>query len=534
MKTTPSQAHARSESKSLTVQRTSGALALALVGTLAGCEKPAAPAPAAPPAQAQQQAPEAARPAAPKEVTLLVTGATSGQLQSTGEGAEAKSGAAALMGRWVQDEKHCPGPLKVGQPTCADSGTLALATGDHWNGPAISSFFVGQSTASVMGHLGYAASALGNHELAFGKEQFIKNRQVGGFPFLAANLKVTGGATGGDLEMPAFQVFERRGLKVGVVGLTSTKTVKAAMPGRAEGLEVTDYETALSTAVPAAWKAGADVVAVVADVCPTELQPLVEKHADWKLALVAGGRCPQQVDTKVGNTQLVSLDRGLDKYLRAKLTFDTSKPAGERVTAVETKLVDVKGATPDAETEKLVAHWQGKLDEVLGQEIGFTQKGFKADAPEMVRWVAGAVRDSLKTDVVILNRKGIRQDLPAGKVTRGSIYSVMPFENTLLIAKVKGEDLVKQLSNPEAVFAGATAAGKGKFKDAQGKAIDPKREYTVGTVEYLYFGGDGFEFEKLDPMPTETGMAWQTPVIEWTKNQSTDEKKPLEKAIAKK
>jgi uncharacterized lipoprotein len=93
------------------VQRTSGALALALVGTLAGCEKPAAPAPAQPPAQAQQQAPEAAKPAAPKEVTLLVTGATSGQLQSTGEGAEAKSGAAALMGRWVQDEKHCPGPL---------------------------------------------------------------------------------------------------------------------------------------------------------------------------------------------------------------------------------------------------------------------------------------------------------------------------------------------------------------------------------------------------------------------------------------
>jgi 2',3'-cyclic-nucleotide 2'-phosphodiesterase (5'-nucleotidase family) len=236
----------------------------------------------------------------------------------------------------------------------------------------------------------------------------------------------------------------------------------------------------------------------------------------------------------VGNTQLVSLERGLDKYLRAKLTFDTSKPAGERVTAVETKLVDVKGATPDADTEKLVAQWQAKLDEVLGQEIGFTQKGLKADSPEMVRWVAGAVRDALKTDVALLNRKGLRQDLPAGKVTRGSIYSVMPFENTLLIAKLKGEDLVKQLSNPEAVFAGVTAAGKGKFKDAQGKAIDPKREYTVATVEYLYFGGDGFEFEKLDPMPTETGMAWQTPVIDWTKGQSTDEKKPLEKAIAKK
>jgi 2',3'-cyclic-nucleotide 2'-phosphodiesterase (5'-nucleotidase family) len=306
------------------------------------------------------------------------------------------------------------------------------------------------------------------------------------------------------------------------------------MPGRAEGLEVTDYEAALSTAVPEAWKAGADAVVVVADVCPTELQPVVEKHADWKLTLVAGGRCPQPVDTKVGNTQLVSLGRGLDKYARTKLTFDASKPAGEKVTGAETKVVDVKGATPDPETEKLVATWKGKLDEVLGQEIGFSQKGLKHDSPEMVRWVAGAIRDSLKTDVAIINRKGLREDLPAGKLTRGSVYSVLPFENTLLIAKLKGEDLVKQLSNPEAAFAGATAAGKGKFKDAQGKAIDPKREYTVATVEYLYFGGDGFEFEKLDPMPTETGMAWQTPVIEWTKNQSTDEKKPLEKAIAKK
>lgn len=522
------QTSVRRESTRLSVRRASGALALALVGTLAGCEKPAAPSPEN--AQAPAEAP---KPAPEQEVTLLVTGATNGQLQPT-EGEDAQPGIAALMGRWVTEEKHCPGPLKEGKALCDDAGTLALATGDHWTGPAISSFFVGQSTAALMAHLGYAASALGNHELAFGKEQFGVNRKVGGFPFLAANLKVTDPALASSFEVPAFQVFERRGLKVGVVGLTSTKTVKAAMPGRADGLEVLDYEEALSTAVPEAWKAGADVVAVVADVCPAELQPVVEKHPEWKLTLVAGSRCPEPVDAKVGATQLVSMGRGLEQYLRASIRFDASKPAGEKVTAVETKLVDVKGATPDESTEKLVTHWKGELDKVLGQEIGFTKKGLKAGSPEMAQWVAGAVRESLKTDVAILNRKGIREDLPAGKVTRGSVYSVMPFENTLLIAKVKGEDLVKQLANPEAVFAGVKAAGKGKFKDAKGKAIDPKREYTVATVEYLYFGGDGFEFEKLDPLPTETGMAWQTPVIEWTKSQSTGEKNPLEKVIAKK
>ncbi|WP_420715058.1 5'-nucleotidase C-terminal domain-containing protein [Corallococcus sp. bb12-1] len=149
----------------------------------------------------------------------------------------------------------------------------------------------------------------------------------------------------------------------------------------------------------------------------------------------------------------------------------------------------------------------------------------------MAKWVAGAVRTQLNTDVAILNKGGLRGGLPAGDVTLGSVYSVMPFENSLLTVKLKGEDLAKQLENPTALVAGLTPAGKGKFKDAKGKPLDPKKEYTVATVEYLYFGGDGFGFEKLDANPAETGMAWQTPVVEWTQAQSSTEAKPLEKLI---
>jgi 2',3'-cyclic-nucleotide 2'-phosphodiesterase (5'-nucleotidase family) len=503
--------------------RLSGVLVLAL-GALAGCEK-SSPPPAAPATEQPDAAP--AKPAVPSEVTLLVTGGTFGQLQPV----EGKGGAAELLGQWVNNEKHCPGPVKDGQATCADSGTLALATGDHWNGPALSSFFLGAPTAEVMGRMGYAASAMGNHELAFGKEAFLKNRASGGFPFLAANLRVKDPALAGDMSLPAFQVFDRRGLKIGVVGLASEKTVRTAMAGRADGLEVTGYEEALASAVPEARKAGADTVVVVADTCVTELQPVVAKHPEWKLALVAGGRCPAQVYSKENGTIFASLDRGFSKYLRAHITFDPAKPAGEKVTQFEGKLVDVAGGTPDAETAQLVAKWKAQLDEVLGQQIGFTKTGIPQASPQMAKWVAGAVRESLGTDAAILNKGGIRGDLPAGPVTRGSIYTVMPFENSLLVVKLKGEDLAKQLANPNALISGFTAAGKGKFKDAKGKALDPAKEYTVATVEYLYFGGDGFEFEKLAPEPTETGMAWQTPVVDWTKQLDSNEKKPLEKQL---
>lgn len=520
------------------------ALAFLLLASVSACgdkggqteQKPPATDTATPPAAGDKGASAPAKSAEPTVVTLLITGGVGGQLLPMGEGDQAKGGAAEVLGRWVAEDKHCAGPVKGdGQASCADAATLALATGDHWSGPAISSFFLGESTATVMARMGYAASALGNHELDFGREQFAKNARIGGFSFLAANLKVKDAALAKGVEVAPFKVFDRKGLKVGVVGLTSPKTVTTSMAGRTEGLELVGTEEALAAAVPEARKAGADVVVVLADMCPTELQPTLEKHADWKLALVVGGgRCGTQINTKVGDTAVFSLGRGLESYLRARITFDPSKPAGQKVTGMEAKLVDATGtggATPDAEAVKAIGDAKTQLDARLGEQIGVTKKGIKQGTPEMARWVAGAMREGTKADAVIINKKGIRGDLPAGPITVGSVYSVMPFENTLMLVKVKGADLVNQLSNPEALISGFTAAGKGKFKDAKGKPLDPKKEYKVATVEYLYFGGDGFEFEKLDPEPGETGMSWQTPVIEWTQKQTTTEAKPLEKAV---
>ncbi len=510
---------------------------IALVGTLAGCDKNSAqetpPAQPAPPAQAP-----AARPAPkPTTVTVLVTGSPNGQLVPTtpSEGEKPTTGAAELLGWWAAKEKHCPGQLKDGQAPCKDASTLALTIGDAWNGPAISSFFYGETTSAVMGRMGFAASALGNHELDYGREQFQKNLKAGGFPFLAANLKVKDAALAKDWELPGFEMFERQGLKIGVVGLTSPKTVSTAMAGRAEGLEVLSDEQALTNAVGEAQKAGADTVVVLADECPSDLQAVVGKHPEWKVSLVAGGRCAQPVNTKEGNTTYVSLGRGFDKYLRAAYTYDASKPEGEQVTGVEVTMVDVTGGegapAPDADTAKMIAEFKGKLDQALGEQIGFTKKALEKDSKQLAGWVTTAIREQVGTDAVVLNRKGFREGLPAGQVTRGSVYSVMPFENSVMVVEVKGEDLARQLANPEAVFSGFTPAGKGKFKDAKGKPLDPKKEYKVATIEYLYFGGDGFEFEKLDPEPGETGMSWQTPVIDWTREKATTEARPLDKLI---
>lgn len=493
------------------------ATTLAALALFAGCP---------PKQEAGIDAGEAASAKSKPEVTIVVTGDENGWLlrQPTADGKEA-GGAAQAMGKWVKDEGACA-------PTtpCEDPGTLILSTGDHFNGQAISSFFLGEPTAEVMRRMGYAASGFGNHELDFGADQFAKLEKAGGFPYLAANVKV--GAGGAELKLKPFELFERRGAKIGVIGLANVNAPKTVMAGRFTGVEVQPYEAALAATLPEVWKAGADAVVVLVDECPKELEPLFEAKKDWKVSLVVGGHCREAYDKKIGDVRMYSPGRRFEKYVRAKLSVDAAKPQGSRVAGVDASVVEVGGAEPDMRIEAAVNQWKAKLDEALGEEIGFTKTGLKNGSDALVKWITTAWRDSLGTDVALINKGGMRQDLPPGKITRASVYSVLPFENSLLIVTLPGEALIKALDNDNARYGGVTKAGKG-YKDAKGKAIDPKATYKVATVEFLYFGGDGFEMESHDPFPTESGQVWQTPVVTWTKKQATSEKKPLETVLKK-
>src|SRR5262249_35145779 len=129
----------------------------------------------------------------------------------------------------------------------------------------------------------------------------------------------------------------------------------------------------------------------------------------------------------------------------------------------------------------------------------------------------------------IVNAKGIAQSIPQGPITKATVYSTMPYDNSVVVVSITGADLVKNLENPEALVTGAEKGGK-SFT-VGGKPVDPAAHYKVATVEYMYFGGDGFLFEKQDPEPKETGMDWRTPVIEWTQKQHTTKAAPLEKKL---
>lgn len=106
-------------------------------------------------------------------------------------------------------------------------------------------------------------------------------------------------------------------------------------------------------------------------------------------------------------------------------------------------------------------------------------------------------------DMVLLNHGGIRSTIGKGPVTARTAYSVMPFENEIVVAELKGEKIMDMISYLESnrtphPISGIKLKADEKYKiisaSINGKEIDPDKTYYVATSDYLQQGGDNMSF----------------------------------------
>jgi 2',3'-cyclic-nucleotide 2'-phosphodiesterase (5'-nucleotidase family) len=112
-------------------------------------------------------------------------------------------------------------------------------------------------------------------------------------------------------------------------------------------------------------------------------------------------------------------------------------------------------------------------------------------------------REKKEIDVCILNNGGIRAILPKGNVTARTAFEIMPFENSLVVVALKGEQIFElvnyfiatQKPHPLAGITFTIAKDKSaKNILIQGKPIEKDTIYYVATIDYLSNGGDNMVF----------------------------------------
>jgi 2',3'-cyclic-nucleotide 2'-phosphodiesterase (5'-nucleotidase family) len=108
-------------------------------------------------------------------------------------------------------------------------------------------------------------------------------------------------------------------------------------------------------------------------------------------------------------------------------------------------------------------------------------------------------------DIVLLNHGGIRSILPKGNVTTKSAYSLMPFENSVVVVPLKGSVVMEMTTYLQEFKKAHPISGLelvlGPDNNYQkilvgGKTVDLEKTYYVATNDYLYNGGDRMYFLK--------------------------------------
>lgn len=97
----------------------------------------------------------------------------------------------------------------------------------------------------------------------------------------------------------------------------------------------------------------------------------------------------------------------------------------------------------------------------------------------------------VKADLAVMNMGGIRKPyVEPGPITRGMVFEIMPFDNTITVVTVKGDLLVKYIESTMADGGGVSGLSfraDGKFvKDIRidGKPVDPGASYALVTSDY--------------------------------------------------
>ena len=168
----------------------------------------------------------------------------------------------------------------------------------------------------------------------------------------------------------------------------------------------------------------------------------------------------------------------------------------------------------DAAFNKVIAPYKAELETKMNTKISHTKVELnkKGDNSNLGNLLADYTFEGAETwaknnglrgvDAAVINIGGIRSTIGAGDITTKSIYEVMPFENEVVIIKMKGKDVqglfdyyaTNQKNNPVSHLLIETDQGVISKQLINGEALKPEKDYYIATSDYLALGGDNMKY----------------------------------------
>ncbi|MEZ8106763.1 bifunctional UDP-sugar hydrolase/5'-nucleotidase UshA [Vibrio cortegadensis] len=448
----------------------------------------------------------------------------------------------------------------------AEGGSVLLLSGGDINtGVPESDLQDAEPDFKGMTKIGYDAMALGNHEFDNPLEVLFKQKEWADFPMLSANIydKETG-----ERLFQAYQMFDKQGIKIAVIGLTTEDTAKIGNPEYIGGVDFRDpKEEAKKLIAELEETEKPDLIFAVTHMGHYENgQRGVNAPGDVALAryldegsldMIVGGHSQEPVCMEGPNVAKKNFKPGDEckpdeqngtyivqahewgKYVgRADYEFrngELEMVSYDLIPVNLKKKIKVDGKkkrvliqeeiAQDKELLEFLRPFQEQGQEQLGIKIAETNGKLEGDRnvvrfqqTNLGRLIATAHMERAKADFSVMNSGGVRDSIEAGDVTYKDVLTVQPFANILTYVDMNGAEVMDYLnvvgtkpidSGAYAQFAGISmtvADGKVSNVFIGGKQLRLDETYRFTIPSYNAAGGDGYPKISGHPGYVNTGF----------------------------
>ncbi|HBK4604332.1 bifunctional UDP-sugar hydrolase/5'-nucleotidase UshA [Serratia marcescens] len=449
----------------------------------------------------------------------------------------------------------------IRQEVAAQGGSLLLLSGGDINtGVPESDLQDAEPDFRGMNLVGYDAMAIGNHEFDNPLSVLRQQEKWATFPLLSANIYQK--STGQRLFKP-YALFDKQGIKIAVIGLTTDDTAKIGNP---------EYFTDMEFRVPAQEAKQVveqlrkdekpDVIIAATHMghydngehgsnAPGDVEMARSLPAGY-LDMIVGGHSQDPVCMAGDNRKQADYVPGTPcspdrqngtwivqahewgKYVgRADFEFRNGelrlvhyqlipvnlKKKVEKADGTSERVYYTRQIAEDPAMMKLLTPFQDKGKAQLEVKIGSVNGKLEGDRSKvrfvqtnLARVMLAAQRERADADFAVMSGGGVRDSIESGDITYKNVLKVQPFGNTLVHVDMKGSEVEQYLavvanmkpdSGAYAQFANVSLVADGKGVSEvkiNGQPLQTDKTYRMATLNFNALGGDGYP--KLDGLPS--------------------------------
>lgn len=449
----------------------------------------------------------------------------------------------------------------IRQQVAAQGGSVLLLSGGDINtGVPESDLQDAEPDFRGMNLIGYDAMAIGNHEFDNPLSVLRQQEKWATFPLLSANIYQK--STRQRLFKP-YALFDRQGIKIAVIGLTTDDTAKIGNPEyftdiefRAPAQEARQVVEQLRNGekpdvIIAATHMGHYDDGKHGSNAPGDVEMARSLPAGY-LDMIVGGHSQdpvcmadenhKQVDYVPGTPCAPDRQNGTwivqahewGKYVgRADFQFRNGelklvhyqlipvnlKKKVEKADGSSERVYYTQEIAQDPAMMKLLTPFQDKGKAQLDVKIGSVNGKLEGDRSKvrfvqtnLARVLLAAQMERANADFAVMSGGGVRDSIEPGDITYKNVLKVQPFGNTLVYADMTGREVEKYLavvvnmkpdSGAYAQFANvsllADGTGVSQVK-INGQPLQADKTYRMATLNFNALGGDGYP--KIDGLPS--------------------------------